>query len=59
MYIARRWVSMELANTSLIPWVVAVAALGIVDWWLSRRRPPKSPAKDVVIRRRLAKRQKR
>ena len=59
MYIAGHWVSMELANTILILWVVAVAVLGIVEWWLSRRRPAKSPAKDVVIRRRRGKRHKR
>ena len=47
MYLAGRWVSMELANTIFILWVVAVALPGIVIWWLSRRRPPKSPAKDV------------
>ena len=59
MYIAGHWVSMELANTILILWVVAVAVLGIVEWWLSRRRPAKSPAKDVVIRRLHGKQHKR
>ena len=31
MYIAGRWVSMKLANTLLILWVVAVAVLGFVE----------------------------
>lgn len=59
MYIAGRWVSLELANTIFILWVVAVAVLGVVVWWLSRRRPPKSQAKEAVTRRRRGKRHKR
>lgn len=59
MYIAGRWVSLELANTIFILWVVAVAVLGVFVWWLSRRRTPKSQAKEAVTRRRRGKRHKR
>lgn len=45
MHIAGRWVSLEVANTIFILWAVAVAVLGVVVWWLSRRSPPKNPAK--------------
>lgn len=59
MYIAGRWVSLEMANTTFILWVVAVAVLGIVVWWLSRPRAPKSSAKEAVTRRRRGNRRKR
>ena len=55
MYIAGRWVSLELANTIFILWAVAVAVLFVVVWWVSRRSPPKSPTKDTVARRRRGK----
>jgi hypothetical protein len=59
MYIAGRWVSLELANTIFILWLGAVAVLGAIVWWMSRRRPPKSPAKEVVSGRRRGNRKTR
>lgn len=57
MYIARRWVSLELANTIFTLWAVAVAVSFVVVWWVSRRSPPKSPTNDTVTWRRRGKRQ--
>lgn len=59
MYIAGRWVSLDVANTIFILWAVAVAVLGVVVWWLSRRSPPKNPAKGKVARHSHSKRLKR
>lgn len=59
MYIAGRWVSLETANTIFILWVVAVAVLGAIVWWVSRGRPPKSPTKEALTRRRRGKHRKR
>lgn len=59
MYIAGRWVSLEIANTIFILWAVAVAVLCAIVWWVSRGRPPKSSAKDAPARRRRVKHRKR
>lgn len=59
MYIAGRWVPLEVANTIFVLWAVAVVALGIVVWRLSRRYAPKRSAKQPVTRRRRGNRHKR
>lgn len=59
MYIAGRWVSLDMVNTIFILWAVAAALLGIVDWWLSRPPAAKSSEKEAVTRRRRGNRRKR
>lgn len=59
MYIAGRWVSLDMVHTIFILWAVAVALLGIVVWWLSRPRAPKNSPKEAVTRRRRGNRRKR
>lgn len=59
MYIAGRWVSLDMVKTIFVLWAMAVALLGIVVWWLSRPRAPKNSAKETLRRRRRGNRRKR
>lgn len=59
MNIAGRWVPLEVANTIFLFWAMAVAALGVIVWWLSRRRAPKRSDKEAITQRRRSNRRKR
>lgn len=59
MYMAGRWVPLEMVKTIFILWAVAVVVMGLIEWWLSRRRTPMNSGKKGFARRPRGKRHKR